>query len=410
VPNTDVLPAREALDQLRTWNAAEASEQTIFAGDGANLSTRLRRTRRQQDPRYLEHLAEAAELYGRVLDGSRYAYMQFTEAMSTSDFSFLFADILDRQILAKYQSAPVTWDRIAKRGRVRDFRTVKRFVVNGGEAVLTQVKELTEYPQTSVADAAYSYAVSKFGRRIGLSWETLINDDLDAFSDIPDRLGNAARRSEEKFVTGLFAGASGPNATFFAAGNKNIVTSGTLNPALSISALQAAFTVLASQLDTDGAPIVIEAVTLVVPPALLVPAQNILNATQIWTATGSGGANSDPGRPDQLQTVNWMANKVQLVVNPWLPLVSSSANGNTSWYLFANPSMGRPAMEVGFLIGHETPDLFAKQPNATRIGGGAIAPEDGDFETDSIDWKIRHVFGGVLMDPKMAFASNGSGA
>jgi hypothetical protein len=408
VPNTDVLGS--TLDNLRTWDASEASEGAIFRGDGSNLSTQLRRRRRQQDPRYLENLAEVAELYGKVLDGNRWATMQFTEAMSTSDFSFLFADILDRQILAKYQSAPVTWDRLAKRGRVRDFRTVKRFVVNGGEAVLTPVKELSEYPAASVADNAYTYAVTKYGRRIGLSWESIINDDLDAFSDIPDRLGNAARRSEERFVTALYAGASGPNSSFFTSGNKNIVTTGTVNPALSISALQAAFTVLASQLDTDGAPIVIEAVTLVVPPALEVPALNILNATEIITATGSGGASSDPGRQDRLRAANWMSNKVSLVVNPWLPLVSSTANGNSSWYLFANPNVGRPAMEVGFLIGHEVPDLFAKQPNATRIGGGAIAPEDGDFESDSIDWKIRHVFGGTLMDPKMAFASNGSGA
>lgn len=407
---TDVLPAREALDQIRTWNASEASERTLFAGDGANLSTRLRTARRHNDPRYIEQLAEVAELYGQVLDGNRWSTMRFTEAMSTSDFSFLFADILDRQILAKYQSAPVTWDRIAKRGRVRDFRTVKRFVVNGGESILSPVKELAEYPAAAVTDAAYTYSVAKYGRRIGLSWETLINDDLDAFADIPDRLGNAARRSEERFVTALFAAASGPNGTFFSSGNKNIITSGTLNPALSITALQNAFTVLASQLDTDGAPIVIEAVTLVVPPALEVPALNILNATEIITAQGSGGASSDPGRVDRLTAVNWMRNKVQLVVNPWLPLVSSTANGSSSWYMFANPSIGRPAMEVGFLVGHETPDLFAKQPNATRIGGGGIAPEDGDFESDSIDWKIRHVFGGTLIDPKMAFASNGSGS
>ena len=74
----------------------------------------------------------------------------------------------------------------------------------------------------------------KYGRIIPLSWETIINDDLGAFQDLPMRLGRAARRTEEKLATNLFVGASGPNATFFAAGNKNVITG---NPALSMAAV-----------------------------------------------------------------------------------------------------------------------------------------------------------------------------
>lgn len=50
-------------------------------------------------------------------------------------------------------------------------------------------------------------------------------------------------------------------------------------------------------------------------------------------------------------------------------------------------------MEIGFLTGHETPELFMQSPNAVRVGGGAVDPMDGDFRTDSIDWKVRYVFG-----------------
>jgi hypothetical protein len=405
----------DVLSEVKTWDASEASEKTIYAGEGMSLSAHARRRRKASDPTYQRYLLEAGDLYRRVLHGDRWAALQFAEAMSTSDFSNLFGDILDRQILAKYVSQPVQWTQLAKRGTVRDFRTVKRFTVDGGEAILDEVKQLTEYPAAKLVDGAYSYAVKKYGRRFPLSWETLINDDLDAFRDIPDRMGNAARRSEERFAASLYAGSSGPNSTFFATANKNVINPTVLpggsvtNPPLTITNLQYAFQVLASQLDTDGAPIYIEGVTLVVPPALMVPAENILNATQIWTAQGSGGAASDAGRPDQLVTVNWMANKVRLVVNPWLPIISTT-NGNTSWYLFADPAVGRPAMEIGFLTGHEQPEMFQKSPNATRVGGGAVPAEDGDFDSDSIEWKIRHVFGGTLMDPKSAVASNGTGS
>ena len=43
-------------------------------------------------------------------------------------------------------------------------------------------------------------------------------------------------------------------------------------------------------------------------------------------------------------------------------------------------------------------------------GTGEVNPMDGDFETDSIMYKIRHVLGGTLLDPIMAVASNGGDA
>ena len=111
----------------------------------------------------------------------------------------------------------------------------------------------------------------------------------------------------------------------------------------------------------------------------------------------------------QLRVTNWMRNRVNVVVNPWLPIVNTT-NGNTAWYLFANPGVGRPAMEIGFLIGHESPELWVKSPNAQRVGGGQVNPEEGDFEHDAIQYRVRMVLGGTLMDAKSGVASNGSGA
>jgi hypothetical protein len=403
------MSSTDTLEQLKEFAGGTdaASTAAIYEGEGTSLSARIRKARRSGNPAYKRNLLEAINLYERVLAGNRRAAIDFSEAMSTSDFAHLFGDILDRQILAKYASQPVQWDMVARRGRVRDFRLVERFTLDGGEAVLTEVKELTEYPAAKLTDNAYTYRVKKYGRRLPLSWETFVNDDLDAFRDLPDRLGNGARRTEEKFAAGLYAGASGPDSTFFTSAHKNLVTA---NPALSITALQSAFTLLASQVDQDGAPIYIDGVTLVVPPALTVVANNIINASEIWTAAGSGGANSDAGRPDTLRVANWMANRVKVQTNPWLPLISSSANGNTSWYLFADPNVGRPAMEIGFLIGHETPELFQKASNAVRVGGGPAAPEDGDFDSDGVEMKVRHVLGGTQADSKMGVASNGSGS
>lgn len=385
----------QLLDLIETYNTNDATERNLYAREGR----RVRGGR--NDPKHKAALVEAARLYEGTLKG-RVPMSRFQEAMTTSDFSYLFADIIDRQLLAAYQHRPVMWQQLAKRGRVRDFRTVNRFTLDGGQAILAPVGQAEEYPAASVTDGKYAYKVGKFGKRLPFTWEDFINDDLDALAALPDRLALSASLSEERFVTDLFAGTTGPDSTFFASGNKNIVTA---NPALSVAGLTTAFTTLAAQVDLDGNPIYIDGVMLVVPPALEVTANNIIHATEIWSADGGG----DGTGSNQLHVTNWLTNRVKLVVDPWLPIISTT-NGSTSWYLFADPNVGRPAMEVGFLIGHETPELFIKAPNAIRVGGGLADPMDGDFDNDATDFKVRHVFGGTLMDPKSAVASNGTGS
>lgn len=397
---TDVLETlNDEVAQL-TSRSEQASTSKLYEGAGAHLSRAARKNRKRPSQKYRKRYIEALRLYRDVVEGSERAALDFKEAMTTSDFQFLFGDIIDRQLLASYQSTPVQWEMLARRGRVRDFRNVRRYKIDGAEAVLEEVGEQSEYPAASLADGQYTYAVGKYGRRVPLSWETLINDDLDAFADIPSRLGKAARRTEEKFATNLYAKSTGPDATFFSSGNGNLT-----DAVLSLAGLQEAMTIFGEQLDEDGAPIFVEAVTLVVPPSLKVTANNIINATEINAATGGGDGNSN----DQLRALNWMRNNTTVLVNPWLPILDTTS-GSTAWYLFADPNAGRPAMEVGKLIGHENPELFQKTPDSTRVGGGLVDPSDGSFNTDSVEWKVRHVLGGTLMDPKSAVASTGTGS
>jgi hypothetical protein len=395
----------EFLELLETMRAEDASTDRLYKGEGRAI-----RSARRDTPEYKQGLAEAARILSNAMTrGSHSDVYRLKEAMTTSDFPYLFGDIIDRQLLANYQETPATYRNYCRIAQVADFRTVKRFAINGSEAVLAQVGQQEEYPESKVSDLVYSYAVAKYGRSIPFAWEVMVNDDLDALKDIPARFGKAARRSEEKFATGLFVDANGPHASLYTGGNKNqiIVANGsaTANPALSIVGLQSAMAVLGNMKDTEGEPIVIDTIELVVPPALMVQAENILNATEIWL----NAANTTLDQ--SVHTVNWMRNRVHLNVNPYIPIVASSANGSTSWFLFANPSNQRPALEIGFLRGHPEPEVFMKEPNAVRVGGGGVVnPLDGDFDTDSIRYKVRHVFGGTREDYRMTVASNGSGA
>jgi hypothetical protein len=384
----------DSLQQLGTFRADQVSADTIFRGDGRRVGSR------GDDPTYEARFDEALDLYTRALQGRRMDMFTFQEAMSTSDFQFLFADIIQRQTLGSYTEWPSTWSTIARRGTRNDFRVGRAFMLDGAEGALASVPEYDEYPDSAVTDSKYEYGVGKFGRRIKISWESIINDDLGMLRDLPNRLAKAARMTEEKTATALYAAASGPNATFFhTVNNANRMTA-----KLSTGSLQEAMRLIWSQKDRDGNPIFTGKLRLVVPPNLAITARNILNATEIrYPETGNSTTGS------LLIAQNWTPQEVsELVVNPWLPIISATANGDTSWYLFADPSVGRPAMELGFLRGNEVPALFAKEPNARRVGGGTIAAEDGDFDSDSIEYKVRFVVGGVLMEPKSGVASDGS--
>lgn len=380
--------------------AGQRSLEDILKESGTRLS------RRNENAAYVARVTEAAEFVADVIAGKRPSYL-LQEALSTSDFPLLMGDVLDRQLLGNYASYQPTWMNYCKRGRVRDFRTVRRIQLDGltGRFYPSYLKpEMTSVQEdNSLTEAGYTYNVEVYEKAAALNWRMLVNDDLDAFSDIPRRLALGARYTEEYFATTLFVTSTGPHGSMYSTGSYgNIILN---NPALSIAGLQTAMQVLGAMTDSSGEPIVVDTVELVVPPALEITALNILNAISITV-----DVNAVLGTAQQnLTAQNWMRNKVRLSVNPYIPIVASSSNTNTSWFLFANPDRNRPAIEIGFLTGYETPGLYQKAPNTLRIGGGVDAAL-GDFDTGEIRYKGMHIIGGCRLDPKATVASNGSGS
>jgi hypothetical protein len=385
----------EMLELIESLRREEADVQALFGGEGRRVSES------RPDP---SKLLMAARLMEKAQKSRRAAHL-LAEAMSTSDFPILAADILDRQMLGFYEETSPTWQAYVRRSVVNDFRNVKRFAVDGAEGALDPVDQGEEYPEKALKESLDEFSVRKFGRRISLFWEAMVNDDMDAFARNPERLARAARRSESKFATELWVEGKGPNKDLYKDEFNNIVKIEGKQPALSIESLEQALIQLSEQVDEDGEPINIDMVTLVAGPALRVTAMNILNALQIDTNIKGG---SDKVR---LRVENWMKNEVQLQIEPYIPHVADEENGNTMWALFASPQTGRPALDLGFLRGYEEPSLYERAPNARRIGGGGDVNES--FEDDSVAWRIRHVLGGTRListgGHRATVASNGSG-
>lgn len=359
------------------------------------------------------NLLEAAQLMGRAFAGNRLATVQFQEALSSDDFRAAAFEILDREMMERYSDLPQTWSAYARRTTVRDFKPKRLVDLMGGRAALDPVPELTEYPERGVNKALYYLSVAKFGGRFQISWESIVNDDLGEIQQMPGDLATAARDTESRAAAGMLTAGNGPNPAYFSAtawgrtydvasdswsgGSSNLITG---NPALTVDSLSAALTDIGSRKDPEGRPIYIPSQVLVVPPSLEVAANQIVNAVQIRQTDANG---------QQVLMGNWLANKVKVVVEPWLPVLDKGANAATTWYLVPDPAASRPALYLAFLRGHEVPDLRVKAEAGNSLGGGQLAAEDGSFDVDDIQYRVRHVVGGTGTDMIASAVSNGSG-
>jgi hypothetical protein len=341
------------------------------------------------------HMATA-----RAIESNYPGLFRLEEAYGVSDFPNLLGDVLDRMMLQRFREFPQGWRRWCRVSRpLRDFRTVRRLALNGAEGQYQQVddQEGIQYSQT-LAEDNYTYSPDLYALGVKLSFRDIMNDDLDAFDSIPDRLGRGGRRTIAKFATELLFDASGPHASLFTAGNGNLLTN---NPDLAIDSLGTAFETLLGFTDDDSEPILVEGVALVYPPALHVTVQNMLNQLTVDVAEEGGTSNQT------VRVNNWIVRDIEAVMDPYIPIVASSSNGDTSWALISRPTAGRPIAEVGFLAGFDEPQLFRKASNTVRVGGGQDQML-GDFETMQQHYKGVLGLGGAQMEPQSAVASNGS--
>lgn len=340
-------------------------------------------------------IVEARALFQRVLEGDLRAKATVMETMTRSDFPLLLGAAYGRELIQEYNGITPVWQSFARRSVVPDFRPKKLTELLGGRAGLDKVAEAAEYKARALSEAEYEFTVDKYGARIPLTWEMLINDDLDAFSDLPTRLATAARETEDIVVTKslLAASGSGVNTSFFKTANGNAPT------ALPLTAdnLETALQAIKTRKDPEGRPIILRGAVLVVPSALEMTARRILEAVEIRRGT-------DPVTIEP----NYMRGVVTLVVNPWLDVLNTGAKAAGTWFVLPNPATSRPAVVAGFLRGHETPDLRTKADTGNRIGGGTITPEEGSFDDDTIQYRIRHVLGGATVIPTETYVSNGS--
>lgn len=359
------------------------------------------------------HVVEAMRLMEGAFKGNRRDLINLAEAMSYDDFRAAAFDVLDREMMERYQDFPVVWTEYVSPTLVKDFKKKRMVDLLGGRSALPLVNELAPYEERSVDKALYYLSVAKYGGLFAFSWEALINDDLGELAELPGNLAAAARDTESRAAASLLTDGNGPNGLYFSAtawgrkydkdtdtwsgGSSNLLAG---NPALTIQSLSDAVQAIRERRDPEGRPIIAPKLKLVVPQSMEVTAQRVLATREIRTTD------------DDTETIenNWVAGTVSLTVDPWLDVLDLGANSATTWYVVPDPSVSRKALFLGHLRGHESPDLRVKADGGNLLGGGQVGTTDGSFDYDDIRYRVRHVVGTTGTDMIATAVSTGAGS
>jgi hypothetical protein len=289
---------------------------------------------------------------------------------TTSDFPIILGDTVGRVLRDAYQAAPVGVRRLGRQTTARDFRAVNKIML--GEApLLEKLNEHGEIKAGTMAEAREAYKVETWARKIGITRQVLVNDDLGAFSDLARRMGQGAAETEARILVDLLEANTGngpklsDNKTLFHADHGNKAGSGA---AISDTTLSAARLALRTQKGIEDRTIRVTPKNLLVPPALETDAEK-------WLATVA---------PAKAADVNPFSGSLSLVVEPRL----ASA---TRWYVTADPGE-IDGLEYAYLSGNEGPQV------ESRSG----------WDVDGVEIRVILDFGAGFVDHRGWFMNPGA--
>jgi hypothetical protein len=278
---------------------------------------------------------------------------------STSDFPMILANVANKTLRSAYDGTPRTFTGWARQVTITDFKPVSRTQL-GGAPDLLRVPESGEFTYGTIGEGREVYALATYGRIIGITRQTLINDDLDAFTRVPMAFGASAADLESDLVYSILTGnpLMGDGVALFNAGHGNLGTAG----AISETTLAEAYRLFGNQRGLEGRQISVLPRYLITPPgSRSVEARKNVTAT---TPNAVAGVNAFAGRLEPIEEARLIP-----------------AAGADPWFLAADPAR-IDTVEFGYLEGN------TGVTTETRTG----------FEVDGIEIKARHDFATKAID------------
>ena len=287
---------------------------------------------------------------------------------SSADFPFILANVANKTLRSAYDSTPRTFTAWARQATITDFRPVQRTQLAGAPDLL-RVPESGEFTYGTMGEGREVYALLTYGRIIGITRQTLINDDLDAFTRIPSAFGASAADLESDLVYSILTSnpLMGDGVALFNSGHGNLGTAG----AISETTLAEAYRLFGNQRGLEARQISVQPRYLITPPGT-----RSVEARKNVTAT----------TPNAVAGVNAFAGRLEPIEEPRL----IPAAGADPWFLAADPNR-IDTVEYAYLDGSN--GVYTE----TRMG----------FEVDGMEIKARHDFASKAIDWRGLFRNVG---
>lgn len=289
-----------------------------------------------------EVVRRSLELCGNSTRGMDEAQMlQRAIVHGSSDFPAITENIANKMMMEGFEDADETYEMwVDNTGSLSDFKIASLIDVGGFNA-FREVKPGGEIKYVSTSDGKEQIQLATFAERFSIDRQTLINDDVGAFTMIPMEFGRAARATVGNLVYGILTGnpKMRDNVTLFHANHGNLLTGATPTTG-SVNAMRVAMGTQKRTAVTDRASN-IRLAYLVVPLALQGIALQIKNGQFEITSTGI-----DSTRP------NHEANQFEVIAESRL-----DDDDPAVWYGAAR----RRTIKVAYLNGRREPMIMRKE-------------------------------------------------
>jgi hypothetical protein len=295
-------------------------------------------------------------------------------AQSTGDFANVVLDAQNKSLRMGYVEAPRTWMVWAKRGTAPDFKNINR-IQTSEVPTLTSRAEGQPISYTTLADSKETYALAEYANGIILTRRVLINDDMNALTDVPRKQGASAARLEDDVAYAILTA------------NANLADGGALFNATAYTVNGTGHQNRQSTTAGVGAPTVatVSATEKLVMLQKGPKAAAILNLTpKFWvgpvalktTTEQFFASRVDPSKSNE--TPNPYNGKITPVANARL-----DASSAVIWYLLADYRDGQiDTIEVSFLTDEPEP----------------VLKQETDFDTDDQKFAVRHTVAAKALD------------
>jgi hypothetical protein len=130
----------------------------------------------------------------REIVGGAFVPVNIGGMHSTSDFGSILLDVSNKAMLKGYDETDETFESWVSTGSAPDFKPLNRIDLNLFPA-LAKKEEGAEYNFGTIGDRKEVVQIATFGRKFAITREAIINDDMDAFTKVPMRMGRAAKRT-----------------------------------------------------------------------------------------------------------------------------------------------------------------------------------------------------------------------